>query len=78
MNTGGSAFPTQYYQDALTKTIIPSEGMTLRDYFAAKALQPYLSHLCFSIDDEEKAIYLEEASEISYQVADAMLKARGK
>lgn len=73
MNTGGLAFP----QFVLSNGGAYVEGgMTLRDYFAAKAMQPYLSHLCFSIDDEEKAIYLEEAAEISYQVADAMLKAR--
>lgn len=70
--TGGPAFPIEINSE------MTCLGMTLRDYFAAKALQPYLSHLCFSIDDEERAIYLEEASEISYQVADAMLKARGK
>ena len=74
MNTGGPAFPVHPNVNLdLDKRWC---GMTLRDYFAAKALQPYLSHLCFSIDDEERAIYLEEASEISYQVADAMLKAR--
>ena len=71
--TGGPAFPRS---ESLQYSQHITGGMTLRDYFAAKALQPYLSHLCFSIDDEERAIYLEEAAEISYQVADAMLKAR--
>jgi hypothetical protein len=65
MNTGGPAFP---FGTAFS-------GMTLRDYFAAKALQSYLSDLCFSIDDD-RDIYFKEAAEISYQVADAMLKAR--
>ena len=78
-DTGGPAFPQDVGWVSPNSHVEyrgPQGGMTLRDYFAAKALQPYLSHLCFSIDDEERAIYLEEAAEISYQVADAMLKAR--
>ena len=34
------AFPTEYFYDHDTKQeISPSEGMDLRDYFAAKAMQ---------------------------------------
>ena len=65
MNTGGPAFPTQYYQDALTKTIIPSEGMTLRDYFAAKAMQALV-----------QKNYFDFTAKNAYAMADAMLKAR--
>ncbi len=67
-DTGGPAFPrpfsgtTQYAQ----------EGMTLRDYFAAKAMQGMLA--C-SIQPQSGAdMYARDA----YQVADAMLKARGR
>lgn len=43
-------------------------GMTLRDYFAAKAL----SGLCVNGDGFD----LKKLAEYSYEVADAMLKAR--
>ncbi|NBT69097.1 MAG: hypothetical protein EBT78_15195 [Betaproteobacteria bacterium] len=45
-------------------------GMTLRDYFAAKALQGYMSRQLIDGFDEDVI------SEMSYKVADAMLKAR--
>lgn len=51
-------------------------GMTLRDYFAAKAMQGYISTFssedpCCNVDDLK-----EDISEMSYKVADAMLKER--
>ena len=58
-NTGGPAFPTgTSYQ-----------GMTLRDYFAAKAMHHWL---CLPIDDRQR----EKVGVEAYKVADAMLKAR--
>jgi hypothetical protein len=65
-NTGGPAFPTPRYE----RGDMYSLGMTLRDYFAGKAMQAILSdgswhgHTC-------KTAALE-----SYEMADAMLKAR--
>ena len=44
-------------------------GMTLRDYFAAKAMQAILSDPSYSSPDDKLA-------EASYWIADAMLKAR--
>ena len=44
------------------------EGMTLRDYFAAKAMQGLLAHGGRCVN------YLEESS---YYIADEMMKARG-
>ena len=61
-NTGGPAFPTQ---------VASYEGMTLRDYFAAKAMQAMLQ---LGADSEA----FEEDAEMSYQMADAMLRAREK
>ena len=63
---GGPAFPAPAGVSHITE-----QGMTLRDYFAAKAMQGYLS-------DSE---WLGEVSpqgtaEAAYRVADAMLKAR--
>ncbi len=47
----------------------PQEGMTLRDYFAARAMSYWL---CIPIDKEQ----LNKVAVESYKVADAMLKAR--
>jgi len=46
-----------------------NDGMTLRDYFAAKAMSYWL---CIPIDKEQ----LNKVATESYKVADAMLKAR--
>jgi hypothetical protein len=48
-------------------------GMTLRDYFAAKAMQSFLSHL---VEEGWDADDLELVAETSYRMADAMMKAR--
>ncbi len=51
----------------------PFQGMTLRDYFAAKALQGFIAYAT------AKGIYVppdDELASASYQLADAMLKAR--
>jgi len=59
------AFPVQFQG-----TTEPSlSGMTLRDYFAAKAMQGMLSEPSLRATPEEFATE-------SYKVADAMLKAR--
>jgi len=58
-NTGGPAFPI-VVGDQMT------QGMTLRDYFAAKIMQAMLTRLTY--DDR--------MPEAAYQRADAMLKAR--
>ena len=47
------------------------EGMDLRDYFAAKAMQYWLSN---PIDNRQ----IEKLCEGAYQIADAMMKAREK
>lgn len=66
-NNGGSAFPLAGSDDGL---FFREPGMTLRDYFAAKAMQSYLTHL-------RGAEMLEiQLAEGAYSIADAMLKAR--
>ena len=58
------AFPTSADVCAMT------QGMTLRDYFAAKAMQGMFSNYEYTeFDDDETAL-------LAYQAADAMLKAR--
>jgi hypothetical protein len=66
-----SAFPVQsvYIEDQETN----SRGMTLRDYFAAKAMQGFISASTTQLIAPD--IRLQARS--SYFVADEMLKARG-
>ena len=49
-----------------------AKGMDLRDYFAAKAMQAYMSRQLIDGFDEDVI------AEMSYKVADAMLKARAE
>jgi hypothetical protein len=51
------------------KELIQYNGMTLRDYFAAKALQGILT-------DAEIAMGISEIAELAYKYANAMMKAR--
>lgn len=64
-NTGGPAFPSP------TDGMLDNEGMTLRDYFAAKAMQSILAR-----EDGRFTTTLEFVGGKAYQYADAMLKAR--
>lgn len=70
------AFPTEYFYDQDAKfERMPTEGMTLRDYFAAKAMQGFIQY------SATKGIYTppdNELAKVSYDLADAMLKARGE
>jgi hypothetical protein len=68
-NTGGTAFP-KISQDLQWKQITSTEGMTLRDYFAAKAMQSMNGRQDY-LDAPASAIALD-----AYALADAMLKAR--
>lgn len=68
-NTGGPAFPVTSDNYANPE----SNGMTLRDYFAAKAMQG------FAADPEanwQDGTGLPGMARCAYQWADAMLKAR--
>ena len=66
-NTSGPAFPTESAQQTGTHTW-HYEGMTLRDYFAAKAMQGLLA----SDVNATRHIFAAQA----YAMADAMLEAR--
>lgn len=71
IETGGPAFPTEVW-DAEG---IPqhTEGMTLRDYFAAKAMQGLLAAQIHGFNDRPaKGPF----ASMAYEMADAMLKAR--
>ena len=64
--TGGPAFP-----------VGTASGMSLRDYFAAKAMQSYVGDEPFG----DACTFMgkdvnEEIARVAYQIADAMLEAR--
>ena len=78
-NNGGPAFPAKEFLDGVGE--IYDCGMTLRDYFAAKAMQTMVLHRRteFKTDNEEMSdwdYYFKIIAEESYEIADAMLKAR--
>ena len=64
-NNGGPAYPTQGY-----------EGLTIRDYFAAKAMQGWLASYPESNQHPVVTHHENMVAELSYLMADAMLKAR--
>jgi len=49
-------------------------GMTLRDYFAAKAMQNFRDQIGSQSDQE----WFDQIAKGAYRMADAMLKARGE
>ena len=78
-DNGGPAFPTGKTISkkvdglrGLSKIISDGSGMTLRDYFAAKAMQG----LC--ADPEMQGTHMSDISRQSYELADAMLAERAK
>ena len=66
-NTGGPAFPLE------TSNAMLHQGMTLRDYFAAKAMQGFITNLH---PGEERLIDVPQLAKSAYSIADAMLRAR--
>jgi hypothetical protein len=68
INDGGAAFPSL---DTSDWQKVENPGMTLRDYFAARAMTGLLA--CPNYDD-----YPERTAEACYRLADAMIAERGK
>ena len=71
-----SAFPNVEYSfyDGEPNVSDYSTGMTLRDYFAAKALQGWMANPMFVNNKQDQ----EYAAQAAYKVADLMLKEREK
>lgn len=76
---GGPAFPVLHTIDGnWVKTPLPEyAGMTLRDYFAAKAMQALIAK---GMEDprHRNAAGVPVIAGFAYEYADAMLEARGK
>jgi len=81
--TGGPAFPCE--RQLTDQDVLAFEGISIRDYFAAKAMQAFITlheealvrdGACY--DWSKDGSSSEIVSEQSYGVADAMLRARGQ
>jgi len=83
INTGGPAFPhTVEYKGAECGGVVPHGGMTLRDYFAAKAMQSLIEKVV--LRDQATGMPQQVVTEVqekiargAYAYADAMLRAQG-
>ncbi|HHR5899832.1 TPA: hypothetical protein ACS7XC_000701 [Providencia alcalifaciens] len=79
--TGGAAFPQSGFSSP-GGNFISSEcggsGLTVRDYFAAKAMNAMISTipLPWSLREQYEGDFYDTAQS-AYKMADAMLKARG-
>jgi hypothetical protein len=71
-NTNTSAFPWMVDDG---EKVTGNKGMTLRDYFAAKAMQ---SLITASVTEPGMVGPADNISDYAYSYADAMLEARGK
>jgi hypothetical protein len=77
-NNGGPAFPSTIsheewdeHKAGYLQRLYPEAGMTLRDYFAAKAMHAALARM-------SAAWTYEEIAKAAYDMADAMLAERSK
>jgi hypothetical protein len=88
-NTGGPAFPIPLQSGQSWQGMAPCDGMTLRDYFAAKASEEDINEHIWKGHTEDyvttdgygkKSVIQRQAmwtrEEARYRYADAMLKAR--
>ena len=78
--TGGPAFPTIGYDNGAAMngigvSVTEDEGMSLRDYFAAKAMPIAFAKIKHNIELDHDAV-LGMVAEDSYFIADAMIRAR--
>jgi hypothetical protein len=70
INDGGPAFPHTTQWDGITPAI-NYHGISMRDYFAAAALQPLVTSAI-----ELDHVKWDATAQHAYLIADAMLKAR--
>jgi hypothetical protein len=76
---GGSAFPVnsdEYDQDAERYRPCSEGGMSLRDYFAAKAMQSVCQMIAGRAHEVSRSDPIGDIAKEAYQLADAMLRAR--
>ncbi len=73
---GGPAFPTTIDSPHADIGVEHLEGMTLRDYFAAKAMQAILGQAGTHASEDDQDELHRVVAELAYRHADAMLSAR--
>jgi hypothetical protein len=66
--TSGPAFPCWEGNE--------TEGMSIRDYFAAKAMQGYIMDEAIARDSDNGMAWLNKIAKASYEMADAMITAK--
>ena len=73
-----SAFPYQEILPDGMANLTPQRGMTLRDYFAAKAMQGLIASPRMPLPAAQKGLDVTDVmvADLAYKMADAMLKAR--
>lgn len=85
IKTGGPAFPTMTQDidcDGHAYSYMVG-GITMRDYFAARAMHGMLAnidlyHASISVAAQDGKLPAESISESAYEIADAMIAARGE
>jgi len=70
--TGDAAFPRMSHTNCFDVMLPEQDGMTLRDYFAAKAMQAVITREEWTHTQQFES----GVSNWCYQMADAMIKAR--
>lgn len=81
---GGPAFPTNPYTQVEDGKVVHQhlgdQGMTLRDYFAAKAMQSRMRIPVaeLRLDVPVHMTLADSIASVAYEMADAMLKARSQ
>jgi hypothetical protein len=80
--TGGNAFPysgVHKFQGNVGGIFVDDRGMSLRDYFAAKAMQAIIRRYDgHGFGGGPESPQYKELSDDAYYIADAMLKARNQ
>ncbi|RZJ12171.1 MAG: hypothetical protein EOP39_04235 [Rubrivivax sp.] len=82
INDGGPAFPAEYMKHAPGEVgnniaiMARSSGMTLRDYFAAKAVVGWLASYPADVEAGVVSAGSFGIAKMAYDIADAMLKTR--
>lgn len=78
INDGGPAFPVNGMQLPNDQVVYPFPGMTLRDYFAEKAMSAFLRDAkgVGNLPDENRKDVWLKVGALAYEQADAMLRAR--
>ena len=73
INDGGPAFARDSHMDKQIGLYVQQQGMSLRDYFAAAALQGFCANQRWN---PIESIHFANLAEDAFIAADAMLKAR--